>query len=132
MSLINIFKVERNKVEDLQAYLSNVGTSYEKSCTIGDVTIPTVLYVKNEAIRNPVKWNWVLDEFAADIIQKEKQAWSVILITIDTVAYVLTFGNAFYYIDKFYNYIGNRHNRLVCLFQKISLQTKDRYHLLHQ
>lgn len=101
MSLINIFKIDENKVEDLKESLGALGSPFEKSYSIGEVVIPAILYVKNEIIRNDVKWQWVLDEFFAGYIQKEKQAWSAMLIKIADTNYAITFGNAFYYIDKF-------------------------------
>ncbi len=101
MSAINIFKIDENKVEDLQESLRMSGTHFEKIFSIDEVSIPTTLYVKNEIVKNDVKWNWVLDEFSVDNIQKEKQAWSAVLIKLATNNYVITFGNAFYYIDKF-------------------------------
>lgn len=101
MSLINIFKIDENKVEDLKESLGALGSPFEKSYSIGEVVIPAILYVKNEIIRNDVKWQWVLDEFSAGYIQKEKQAWSAMLIKIADTHYAITFGNAFYYIDKF-------------------------------
>ena len=101
MSLINIFKIDENKVEDLKESLGSLGTPFEKNYSIGEISIPAVLYVKNEMIKNDVKWKWVLDEFSAGYIQKEKQAWSAVLIKIADTNYAITFGNAFYYIDKF-------------------------------
>ena len=101
MSLINIFKITENKVEDLKESLGALGTPFEKNYYIGELLILAVLYVKNEMIKNDVKWKWVLDEFSAGYVQKEKQAWSTVLIKIANTNYAITFGNAFYYIDKF-------------------------------
>lgn len=103
MSFINIFKIEESKVEDLKSALEILGTPHEKACNVNGVEITSVLYVKNEEERNKVKWHWILEEFSAGSIQKEKQAWSVVITNIDETYYALTFGNAFYYIDKFSN-----------------------------
>lgn len=101
MSLINVFKIDENKVEKLQESLSEMCALFDKSITVDNVSIYATLYVKNVQKKDPVKWEWVLEEFSAGEIKKEKQAWGVVFIRLDNNNYAITFGNAFYYIDKF-------------------------------
>jgi uncharacterized protein (TIGR04141 family) len=59
------------------------------------------LFVYNEPIENGINWNWLLSEFDAPIINVPKQSWAILIIESETQQYALTFGNAFYYVDKF-------------------------------
>lgn len=102
MSFINIFKIERSKFDGLKTKLEELCcNSHEKDYAFDGMTYHTVLYVKNDTYTSRVKWQWILDEFSVSEIKKEKQAWSVMLAEVGGVCYALTFGNAFYHIDKF-------------------------------
>ena len=71
MSLINVFKIEESKVEDLKSALEVLGTPHEKTCNVNGGEITSVLYVKNEEYRNEVKWHWILEEFSAGSMFRE-------------------------------------------------------------
>lgn len=72
MSLINVFKIDENKVEKLQESLSEMCALFDKSITVDNVSIYATLYVKNVQKKDPVKWEWVLEEFSAGEIKKRK------------------------------------------------------------
>lgn len=101
MSFINIFLIEQGKAEAFRESLHSSCEVREKDHTIDGKVVHAELYIKNDEYRSRVKWEWILNEFEATVIHKEKQAWSVLSVIIDGKCYALTFGNAFYHVDKY-------------------------------
>lgn len=101
MSLINIFLIEDGKVEAFRESLCSGCEVREKDLTIAQKVVHAALYIKNDDSKSRVKWEWILNAFGATVIHKEKQAWSVLSVTVDGKCYALTFGNAFYHVDGF-------------------------------
>ncbi len=102
MSSINIFRIDKDRINDFKENLGKICKTINKVSSINEQEINSILYVKNDPyIKNSLSWNWVLSEFGEQNIQKEKQAWAVMLVNVNECYYALTFGNAFYRVDKF-------------------------------
>ena len=102
MGFINVFKIEKGRREEFINKLHDLcGDPYKRDTTVAGVNFQVDLYIKNNRIAQGVGWEWVLQEFSATVIQKEKQAWAVLVAEVGETHYALTFGNAFYHVDKF-------------------------------
>ena len=102
MGFINIFKIERDRFDDFIKRLHDLcGDPHGKDCTIDGTNFHADLYVKRNRVPQKLSWRWVLREFDTDVFEKEKQAWSVMVAVVGGTHYALTFGNAFYQVDKF-------------------------------
>ncbi len=102
MALINVFKIETNQYDDFIKRLRDLcGDPHKKDISIFGLNLHTELYVKNDKIPQKVGWKWVLQDFSVNAIEKEKQAWSVMVSKVGEAYYALTFGNAFFHVDKF-------------------------------
>lgn len=102
MSFINVFKIDRDQFNDFVKKLRELcGDPIGKDRMIGETNLHADLYVKKNKIKQDVGWRWVLEEFETDVFEKEKQAWSVMVAVVGGAHYALTFGNAFYHVDKF-------------------------------
>ena len=102
MGSINIFKIEQDRFDDFIKSLHDLcGDPHGKDCTIDGANFHADLYVKRNEAPQKLSWRWVLQEFNTDVFEKMKQAWSVMVAVVGGTHYALTFGNAFYQVDKF-------------------------------
>lgn len=102
MSSLNIFRIDEARWDPFKTKLHDLcGDPREQDCMVSGVNIHALLYIKNDNSKKQVGWDWVLREFAVSVIQKDKQAWSVLVAEAGGIHYALTFGNAFYQVDQF-------------------------------
>lgn len=104
MGSINLYKIESDKKDEFIRMLSS---KLKDKCTIEtpfgqSEEISFTLYVVNEENRNNVSWNWVLREFQQPEIQTLSLPKAVVLAEKeDDTTYAVTFGSAFFLVDKY-------------------------------
>lgn len=100
MSIINVFRLLPEKIEEFKQTVARCDP-YGGHRTYQGHLYNLSLYIYNEPIEKEINWSWLLAEFGAPTINVLKQSWAILLIESTTNKYALTFGNAFYYVDKF-------------------------------
>lgn len=104
MGSINLYKIESEKKDEFIRMLSS---KLNNKCTIEtpfgqSEEISFTLYVVNEENRNNVSWNWVLREFQQPEIRTLSLPKAVVLAEKeDDTTYAVTFGSAFFLVDKY-------------------------------
>ncbi|MFF2795338.1 DUF6119 family protein [Lysinibacillus xylanilyticus] len=59
------------------------------------------LYKMDEEIQKDINWNWILSEFEIQPLQISTQPKAVLIIEYNDEMYAVTFGSAFFLVDKF-------------------------------
>lgn len=109
MGTLNIYKIDNDKLQDLMETLN------QKMRKLGTQTIPEPISEtgENQPIRcelyyaqqeNPVSlsWDWVLAAFGQESVRTNPLPKAVLLLKKENGAiYAITFGHAFFLIDKF-------------------------------
>ncbi|MBU3197201.1 TIGR04141 family sporadically distributed protein [Clostridium algidicarnis] len=106
MGQINIYKIDSNKkqlfYQTMASKLELVRT-VEVSKVINDneINFGMSLYISQPTEEKDINWNWLLREFGADAIRSLPNPKSVLLIEKDDIAYAVTFGAAYFMVDKY-------------------------------
>lgn len=107
MGTINLYKIDEGKK---QAFLESLSSKMESSRPIfisrtvdgADVEFGMTLYSSIPNDRKGIKWNWILRQFDKAEIQVDPFPSAVLLVEKNgEVAYAVTFGHAFFAVDKY-------------------------------
>lgn len=103
MSKINLFKIDESKHKEFidnlkekidfvenKLFEDNQGEKYRFS-----------FYKSEEKIDKEISWNWILSEFNLPSLTHKTQPKAVLVIEHNCDMYALTFGSAFFLVDKF-------------------------------
>lgn len=108
MGNINLYKVDNGRATELTGELHakmHLETTTEKVVVVpnkGSETFKLTLYLARPNYRKDIGWSWVLDEFNLSHVQITPAPKAVILVEReDESVYAVTFGNAFFAVDKF-------------------------------
>ncbi len=104
MGSINLYKIENDKKDELVRALASklemkntIDTSFGES-----EQISLTLYTDNNPRENHLSWNWILDEFEQPAIITHSSPKAVVLAEKeDNTTYAVTFGSAFFIVDKY-------------------------------
>ena len=109
MGSINLYKVDTERAAELARELEaklHLETTMEKTVEISGEETETfrlTLYLARPDYRKDISWSWVLDEFNLSNVQIIPAPKAVILVVReDNSTYAVTFGNAFFAVDKFF------------------------------
>jgi uncharacterized protein (TIGR04141 family) len=106
MGQINIYKIDSNKK---QVFYQTMASKLELVRTVevnkvvndNEISFGMSLYISQPTEEKDINWNWLLREFGADIIRSLPNPKSVLLIEKDDIAYAVTFGAAYFIVDKY-------------------------------
>ena len=103
MAKLNLYKIYQNKKEDflqnLQEKLNFINTK-EKQNTNQEL-YKFSLYNYFPAADKSLSWNWLLSEFDEDGFSYKTNPRAIVTITKSNNMYVITFGSAYFLVDKF-------------------------------
>lgn len=103
MAKLNLYKIDQNKKEDflqnLQEELNFINTK-EKQNTNQEL-YKFSLYNYFPAADKSLSWNWLLSEFDEDGFSYKTNPRAIVTITKSNNMYVITFGSAYFLVDKF-------------------------------
>lgn len=101
---INLYKIEREKKDAFVRMLADrleVKNAIENNFGESEHVLLT-LYVINGQYQNALSWNWILREFEQNEIQTLSSPKAVVLAEKeDGTTYAVTFGSAFFLVDKY-------------------------------
>lgn len=100
MGVINVFRLLPEKSDELRNTIIKC-SDFQIEQGFRGHNYCLSLFVYNEPDEKPIGWSWLLDAFGAEMIHVVKQSWAILIIESELHQYALTFGNAFYYVDKF-------------------------------
>ncbi len=107
MSTVNLYKIDNNKVQEFFKKLSDkmdnlMTKEIDKSSGEETNIFSFTLYVSVSNEEKIVSWNWLLKEFDQKTIFTQVSPKAILIIekNYETV-YAVTFGNAFFMVDKY-------------------------------
>lgn len=106
MSQINIYKIDQKKNND---FLKELSSKFDKGKTIEinkkinekQINFGLTLYISKPNEEKEVNWKWILEEFEEEKVTNIPNYKAVLLIEKDEYMYALTFGFAYFNVDKF-------------------------------
>lgn len=103
MSAINLYRIDNNKKADL---LSLLAIKFLQKNTIEiegeDISYGFTLYLPRNSSSSSLSWNWLLERFGEDQIDTDAKPKAILLVELDDEkTYVITYGSAFFYVDKY-------------------------------
>lgn len=104
MGSINLYKIESDKRDEFIRMLdSKLNMKNTVECDFGESeTISLTLYILDRQNRNDLSWNWILNEFNQPGISTVSSPKAIVLAEKDDdTTYAVTFGSAFFLVDKF-------------------------------
>jgi len=101
LGTLNIFKLLPEKYQLFQQSLSSY-QHYTISRKLHRKDYNLDLFLNNRTqLTEDVRWRWLLNEFKISTISIPKQPWAILIIHTDKNIFALSFGNAFYWVDKY-------------------------------
>ncbi|WP_288525272.1 DUF6119 family protein [uncultured Clostridium sp.] len=106
MGQVNIYKIDNNKKEqfykDMYSKLELQDTvEINKVVNEENIEFGMTLYISKPAEEKDVSWNWLLKEFNVEEVKNSTTPKSVLLIEKGDTAYAVTFGAAYFIVDKY-------------------------------
>ena len=104
MGSINLYKIESDKRDEFIRMLdSKLNMKNTVECDFGESeTISLTLYILDRQNRNDLSWNWVLIGFNQPEISTVSSPKAIVLAEKDDdTTYAVTFGSAFFLVDKY-------------------------------
>ncbi|ELC8389512.1 TIGR04141 family sporadically distributed protein [Clostridium perfringens] len=106
MGQVNIYKIDNNKKEqfykDMYSKLELQDTvEINKVVNEENIEFGMTLYISKPAEEKDVSWNWLLKEFNVEEVKNSTNPKSVLLIEKGDTAYAVTFGAAYFIVDKY-------------------------------
>lgn len=106
MGSVNLYKIDNNYVKEFLAAISDkMGNGRTKNVKIdSDNEIKTnkcILYTSLKHEEKELSWNWILKEFKIDPISVNISPDAVLVIKRGGNTYAVTFGYAYFMVDKF-------------------------------
>jgi uncharacterized protein (TIGR04141 family) len=106
MGSINLYKIDEEKnqifIQEITQRLHRVNTiNIEKRVNDENVLFGLTLYVSTPQEDRGINWNWLLEAFNTDILNVTPSPKSVLMIEQGDTIYAVTFGHAFFFVDKF-------------------------------
>ncbi|MCY9028102.1 DUF6119 family protein [Bacillus inaquosorum] len=103
MSKINLYKIDEGNhrdfldyLEERLVYIENKELEYEQG-----EKYSFSLFKINEEVDKEISWNWILNEFEQPLLSVKTQPKAVLVIEYDNEMYAMTFGSAFFLVDKY-------------------------------
>ncbi|MEC3638711.1 DUF6119 family protein [Bacillus halotolerans] len=103
MSKINLYKIDEGNyrafldyLEERLVYIENKELEYEQG-----EKYSFSLFKINEEVDKEISWNWILNEFEQPLLSVRTQPKAVLVIEYDNEMYAMTFGSAFFLVDKY-------------------------------
>lgn len=103
MSKINLYKIDEgnhrafiNYLEERLVYIENKELEDEE-----EEKYSFSLFKINEEVDKEISWNWILNEFEQPLLSVKTQPKAVLVIEFDDEMYAVTFGSAFFLVDKY-------------------------------
>ncbi len=102
---INLYKIENDRKDEFVKTLSKLQNKATIECDFGESEkISLTLYVSAEHNQNELSWNWILRSFNQPDFHTISSPKAVVLAEKeDDTAYAITFGSAFFLVDKYCN-----------------------------
>lgn len=104
MGSLNLYKIESDKRDEFIRMLSSkLEMKNTIECGFGESeTIALTLYILDSQKRNDLSWNWVLNGFSQPEIRTVSSPKAIVLAEKDdNTTYAVTFGSAFFLVDKY-------------------------------
>ncbi|RGZ75196.1 DUF6119 family protein [Agathobacter rectalis] len=105
MGQINLYRIDDNKQSDFEdnidckfEFLGEQNYKYYENSGEQCTVVTYVNKIKN--VKAP-EWKWVLDEYEFDYQQSMESVRAILVIKIENVMYAVTFGMAYFAVDKF-------------------------------
>ena len=104
MAKLNLYKIDENKKED---FLKNLGEKLEfiKEKDLYDNNGKKFEFSLYNFFPNfedkQLSWNWLLNEFEENTFSYKANPRAIVTIIQDSEVYVITFGSAYFLVDKF-------------------------------
>ncbi|MCU9614351.1 TIGR04141 family sporadically distributed protein [Caldibacillus lycopersici] len=103
MSKINLYRIDEgnhraflNYLEEKLVYIENKELEDEE-----EEKYSFSLFKINEEVDKEISWNWILNEFGQPLLSVKTQPKAVLVIEYDDEMYAVTFGSAFFLVDKY-------------------------------
>lgn len=101
MSNINIFKLDNEKEALFRKELEKMNCIAEETRSYDDIIINFELYISQDMNTKEISWNWIVKEFGEELGLSSIAPKGILIIKKQENIYVLSFGHAFFIIDKF-------------------------------
>lgn len=107
MSKINIYKIDESShrlfTDNMNEKLSECNTINVKEEQLAELESDMVftLYKSNSQEDKNVSWEWILALFKEDIFQINSQPKAVVVLEYMDEMYAITFGHAYFLVDKY-------------------------------
>lgn len=104
MAKVNLYRIEDRDHRAFVDYLGERMNFIENKRVEdegGEDTFNYSLYKIEEEVEKEIGWNWILNEFAQSHISVKTQPKAVLVIEYDDEMYAVTFGSAFFLVDKY-------------------------------
>ena len=103
MSKINLYRIDEgnhraflNYLEEKLVYIENKEIENEE-----EEIYSFSLFKINQEVDKEISWNWILNEFGQPLLSVKTQPKAVLVIEYDNEMYAITFGSAFFLVDKY-------------------------------
>ncbi|MCK6164945.1 TIGR04141 family sporadically distributed protein [Bacillus pumilus] len=103
MYKINLYKIDErnhrtffNYLEEKLVYVGNKALEDEEG-----EKYSFSLFKINEEVDKEISWNWILNEFEQSLLSVKTQSKAVLALEYDDEMYAVTFGSAFFLVDKY-------------------------------
>ncbi len=102
MASVNLYKIENGNEPEIDNVLSEFEHIDSKKIVSQDnLVVEFELYIIDNYNKKVINWNWIVREFIEDDIYIEPGPIGILKITKDENLYVVTFGHAFFKVDKY-------------------------------
>lgn len=101
MSNINIFKLDNEKEVLFRRELGKLKRIAKEDRDYDDITVNFELYISQDMNTKEISWNWIVKEFGEELGLSSIAPKGILIIKKLENIYVLSFGHAFFIIDKF-------------------------------
>ncbi len=103
MSKINLYKIDERNHRGFLDYLEEKLNLIENKVLEDEQEekYHFSLYKIDEEVDKEISWNWILHEFEQPYLSVKTQPKAVLTIEYDDEMYAVTFGSAFFLVDKF-------------------------------
>ena len=106
MAKLNLYKIDKSKENDFFKNLDEKLDFIDKKEIINDEGKKYIISLYNffpDCDNKQLSWNWVLNEFNENNYRYRANPRAILTIVHDKEVYVITFGSAYYLVDKYCN-----------------------------
>lgn len=100
MANINIFRVDRDKVSELNSSLSIYNCIDKGNKTINNVEFEYELYKSENEEKRKVSWEWIVNEFGEELDKIDSSPSGLLRLNLNNNIYLLSFGHSFFFAEK--------------------------------